>query len=149
MIIYVLKRILHKKKSIFMQLLESLMPSLTAAALRIIVCKMTVPHFDNQEKDMKKAFLRHFTTRWNAFWVSKNFFLFFFLSSQYSPHSYCAPPPARARSGHWPPPHVSENWTIIQISNFYPDIICQNTISSKLLILRASSGIESKQSTCS
>ena len=41
-----------------MQLLESLIPPLTAAALRIIVCKMTVPHFDNQEKDMKSAFLR-------------------------------------------------------------------------------------------
>ena len=49
--------------------------------------------------------------------ISLHFTLSFVLSSQYSPHSYCAPPPARARSGHWPPPHVSENWSIIQIAN--------------------------------
>ena len=39
MIICVLKRILHKKKSIFMQLLDSPIPPLIAAALRIIICK--------------------------------------------------------------------------------------------------------------
>ena len=33
MILYVLKRILHKKKSIFMQLLKSPIPPLTAAHL--------------------------------------------------------------------------------------------------------------------
>ena len=35
MILCVLKQILHKKKSIFLQLLESPIPSLTTAALRI------------------------------------------------------------------------------------------------------------------
>ena len=63
MIICVLKRILHKKKSIFMQILESPIPSLTAAALRMIICKRPAPHFDNQEKGMKNAFLRPFTMR--------------------------------------------------------------------------------------
>ena len=53
MIICVLKQILHKKKSIFMQLLESLIPSLTAAALRMIICKKPDPHFDNHEKGIK------------------------------------------------------------------------------------------------
>ena len=43
MIICVLKQILHKKKSIFMQLLESPIPPLTAAALRMIICKRPVP----------------------------------------------------------------------------------------------------------
>ena len=58
MIICVLKRILHKRKSIFIHLLESSIPPRTAAALRIIICKRPVPHFDNQEKHMKSAFLR-------------------------------------------------------------------------------------------
>ena len=56
MIICFLKRILHKKKSISMQLLESPIPPLTAAALRIIMCKRPAPHFDNHEKGMKYAF---------------------------------------------------------------------------------------------
>ena len=43
MILCVLKRILHKKKSIFMQLLESPIPPLTAAALRMTICKRPVP----------------------------------------------------------------------------------------------------------
>ena len=43
MIICVLKRILHKKKSIFMQLLESCISPLTAAALWMIICKRPVP----------------------------------------------------------------------------------------------------------
>ena len=47
------KRILRKKKSIFMQLLESLIPPLTAAALLTIICKKPDPHFDNHEKGIK------------------------------------------------------------------------------------------------
>ena len=39
----VLKWILHKKKSISMQLLESQIPPLTTAALRMIICKRPVP----------------------------------------------------------------------------------------------------------
>ena len=62
-IICVLKRILHNKKSFFMQLLESPIPSLTAAALRMIICKRPAPHFDNQEKSVKNAFLRLLTMR--------------------------------------------------------------------------------------
>ena len=42
--------LLHKKKSISMQLLESTIPPLTAAALRMIICKRPAPHFDNHEK---------------------------------------------------------------------------------------------------
>ena len=61
MIICVLKRILHKKKSISMLLLESPIPPLTTAALRMIICKWPAPHFDNHEKGMKIAFLRPFT----------------------------------------------------------------------------------------
>ena len=53
MIICALKRILHKKKAIFIQLLESPIPPLTAAALLIIICKRSAPHFDNHEKGMK------------------------------------------------------------------------------------------------
>ena len=56
MIICVLKRILHKRKSIFIHLLESSIPPRTAAALRIIICKRLAPHFDNHEKGMKNAF---------------------------------------------------------------------------------------------
>ena len=43
MIICVLNQILHKIKSISMQLLESPIPPLTAAALRMIICKRPVP----------------------------------------------------------------------------------------------------------
>ena len=46
-----------------MQLLESPIPPLTAAALRVIICKRPAPHFDNQEKGMKNAFLRPFKMR--------------------------------------------------------------------------------------
>ena len=63
MIICILKRILHEKKSIFIQLLESPIPPLTAAALRMIICKWPAPYFDNQEKGMKNAFLRPLTMR--------------------------------------------------------------------------------------
>ena len=63
MIICVLKRILHKKKAIFIQLLESLIPPLTATALQMIICKRPAPHFDKYEKGMKTAFLRLFSTR--------------------------------------------------------------------------------------
>ena len=52
-----------QEKSIFIQLLESPIPSLTAAALRMIICKRPAPHFDNQEKSMKNAFLRLLTMR--------------------------------------------------------------------------------------
>ena len=52
----------HKKKSIFMQLLKSQIPPLTAAALRIIICKRPAPHLDNHEKGMKNA-SRPFTMR--------------------------------------------------------------------------------------
>ena len=76
-----------------MQLLEFPIPSLTAAALRmiiykrpfpfgwpfargrslrIIICKRPAPHFDNHKKGMKNAFLRPFTIKKNVFWVSKN-----------------------------------------------------------------------------
>ena len=61
MIKCVLKRILHKKKSIFVQFLESCISPLTAAALRMIICKRPATHFDNHEKGMKNAFLRPFT----------------------------------------------------------------------------------------
>ena len=44
-----------------MQLLEFPIPPLTAAALRMIICKRPAPHFDNHEKGMKNAFLRPFT----------------------------------------------------------------------------------------
>ena len=50
MIICVLKRILHKKKSIFMQLLESPIPPLTAAALRMIICKRLSPPNDHLQE---------------------------------------------------------------------------------------------------
>ena len=50
MIICVLKRILHKKKSIFMQLLESPIPPLTAAALRMIICKRPAPLDDHLQE---------------------------------------------------------------------------------------------------
>ena len=63
MIIYVLKRILHKKKSIFKQLLEPPIRPLTTAALQMIICKRPAPHFDNQEKGIKNAFLRPLTMR--------------------------------------------------------------------------------------
>ena len=62
MITCVLK-IVHKKKSIFMKLLESPIPPLTAAALWMIICKRPAPHFDKHEKGMKSAFLRPFTMR--------------------------------------------------------------------------------------
>ena len=52
MIICVLKRILQKKKSIFMQLLKSPIPLLTAAALWMIICTRPALHFDNHEKGM-------------------------------------------------------------------------------------------------
>ena len=55
MVICVLKQILHKKKSIFMQLLESPIPPLTATALRMFICKSVAPHFDNHEKGMKNV----------------------------------------------------------------------------------------------
>ena len=42
MILCFLKRILHKKKSIFMQLLKSAIPPLTTAALQMIICKRPV-----------------------------------------------------------------------------------------------------------
>ena len=50
-----------------MQLLESPIPPLTAAALRIIICKRPAPHFDNHEKGMKNAFLRPFTMTLNVY----------------------------------------------------------------------------------
>ena len=46
-----------------MQLLESPIPPLTTAALRMIICKWPAPHFDNHEKGMKIAFLRPFAIR--------------------------------------------------------------------------------------
>ena len=36
-----------------MQLLESPIPPLTAAALRMIICKRPAPHFDNHKKGIK------------------------------------------------------------------------------------------------
>ena len=56
--ICVRKQILHKKKEIFIQLLESGRP------LRMVICK--------RPKGMKNAFLRPFTMISNVFWVSKN-----------------------------------------------------------------------------
>ena len=50
MIICILKRILHEKKSIFMQLLESPIPPLTAAALWMIICKRPVPPDDHMQE---------------------------------------------------------------------------------------------------
>ena len=50
MIICFLTRILHKKKSISMQLLESPIPPLTAAALRMIICKRPVPPDDHLQE---------------------------------------------------------------------------------------------------
>ena len=72
MIICVVKCILHKTKSIFMQLLESPIPPLTAAALRMIICKRAAPHFDNHKKGMVNAFLKPLIMRKNVFCVSKN-----------------------------------------------------------------------------
>ena len=67
MILCVLKRILHQKKSIFMQVMEPPIPPLTAAALRVIICKKPASHFDNHKKGMKNAFLRPFTMRYKVF----------------------------------------------------------------------------------
>ena len=136
----------HKKKEVFIQLLESPISSNSPSEWSFARGR---PSFWQPRKGHEKGIFETLHNEMKCVLSVKELFLFFFLSSQNSPHSYCAPPPARARSGHWPPPHVSENWCIIQISHFYPDIIYQNIISSKLLILRASSGIESKQSTCS
>ena len=61
----VLKRILHKKKSIFMQLLEFPIPPLTAAAPRMIICKRPAPNFENPENGIKSVFLRLFTIKSN------------------------------------------------------------------------------------
>ena len=47
--------------------LESPIPPLTAAALRMIICKRPAPHFDNHEKGIKNAFSRPFTMRYNVF----------------------------------------------------------------------------------
>ena len=47
MTLCVLKRILRKKKSIFMQPLESQITFLTVAALRMIICKRPVPPDDH------------------------------------------------------------------------------------------------------
>ena len=44
------ERILHKKKSISMQLLESPIPPLTAAALRMIICKRPAPQDDHLQE---------------------------------------------------------------------------------------------------
>ena len=44
-----------------MQLLESPIPPLTAAALlQMIICKRLAPHFDNHGNGIKNAFLRPF-----------------------------------------------------------------------------------------
>ena len=45
-----------KKRANSIQLLESPIPPLTAAALRQIVCKGPAPHFKDHEKGMKNAF---------------------------------------------------------------------------------------------
>ena len=50
MIICVLKQILHKKKSISMQLLESPIRPLTAAALQMIICKRPAPPDDHLQE---------------------------------------------------------------------------------------------------
>ena len=42
-------------KSISMQLLESQIPPLTAAALPMIICKRLAPHFDNHKKGIEKS----------------------------------------------------------------------------------------------
>ena len=52
---------MSRKKSIFMQLLESPIPPLIAAALRMIICNRLAPHFDNQGQGIKTAFLRPLT----------------------------------------------------------------------------------------
>ena len=71
MIICILKRILHKKKAIFIQLQESPLPPLTTAAFRMIICKSPAPHFD---KGMKNSFFDNIIWRsnyvQNAFWQS-------------------------------------------------------------------------------
>ena len=52
------------------QLLESPIPPLTAAALRMIICKRPAPHFDNHEKGIKMHFWD--PSQWaKMFWVSK------------------------------------------------------------------------------
>ena len=51
LIICVRKRILHKKKSISMQLLESPIPPLTAGALRMTICKRPVPSDHHLKED--------------------------------------------------------------------------------------------------
>ena len=50
MTLCVLKRILRKKKSIFMQPLESPITPLTVAALRMIICKRPVPPDDHLQE---------------------------------------------------------------------------------------------------
>ena len=53
-----------QEKVIFRQLLESLFPPLTAAALQIIICNRPAPHFDSQEKGL------HFwdPLQWDKMW---------------------------------------------------------------------------------
>ena len=53
--------------ALFIKLLESPIPPLTAAALRIIICKRSAPYFDNHEKGMTNPFLRPFTMSQNVF----------------------------------------------------------------------------------
>ena len=50
MTLCVLKRILRKKKSIFMQPLESPITPLTVAALRMIICKRPAPPDDHLQE---------------------------------------------------------------------------------------------------
>ena len=50
----------YAQEKVNFHVLESPIPPLTAAALQIIICRR---HFDNQEKDMKNAFLRPLTMR--------------------------------------------------------------------------------------
>ena len=47
---YVLKRRLHTKKAILIQLLESQIFPFTAAAVRMTICKRPASHFDNHKK---------------------------------------------------------------------------------------------------
>ena len=82
MIVCALKLILYKKKSISMQLLESPIPPLTAAALRMIICKGPVtpdhhlqeagPLFWQPRKGHDKSIFETLHDEPKCFWVSTN-----------------------------------------------------------------------------
>ena len=112
--LYVFGNKKHKKKEVFIQLLESPISSNSPSEWSFARGR---PSFWQPRKGHEKCIFETLHNEMKCVLSVKELFLFFLLIVSSSPHSYCAPPPARARSGHWPPPHVSENWSIIQIAN--------------------------------